>query len=330
MIFCNRYPLKPHFAFIGAEISINIFRFTESYTETMIPRQLVRLSPINYLARRTPTLSHPSFSSRQSLSTLTLGDILIERPQEGIAHLVLNRDKGKNSFSAKFLGEFCDAVSKLHNDNTIRCVVVKSNVANVFCAGADLKERATMPEDKVEDFVASLRNAFTALENLPVPTIAAIEGVALGGGLELAMACDLRVAGEKAILGLPETSLAIIPGAGGTQRLPRIVGVAKAKELTFLSKRISAQAAASIGLVTESVPAGSAVTRAHELAVTIATAGPIAQRAAKRAITGGIQLSMEKALQFEKECYSQVIKTADRKEGLAAFVEKRTPKYIGK
>jgi methylglutaconyl-CoA hydratase len=187
-----------------------------------------------------------------------------------------------------------------------------------------------MPEDKVEGFVASLRNAFTALENLPFPTIAAIEGVALGGGLELAMACDLRIAGEKALLGLPETSLAIIPGAGGTQRLPRIVGVAKAKELTFLSKRISSQAAANIGLVTESVPAGSAVTRAHELAVTVASGGPIAQRAAKRAITGGIQLPMEKALLFEKECYSQVIKTLDRKEGLAAFVEKRTPKYIGK
>jgi len=257
-------------------------------------------------------------------------EIFVERPQPGIAHLVLNREKGKNSFSAKFLGSFCAAISQLHGDDSLRCLVIRSNVANVFCAGADLKERATMPEDKVEGFVASLRDAFTAVENLPCPTIAAIEGVALGGGLELAMACDLRVAGEKALLGLPETSLAIIPGAGGTQRLSRIVGVAKAKELTFLSKRLPARVAADIGLVTECVASGAAAERAQELAVSIASAGPIAQRAAKEAISRGANLPMAEALRVERECYGRVVNTHDRKEGLAAFVEKRPPHYLGK
>ena len=139
------------------------------------------------------------------------------------------------------------ALKELHENKSISVLILKSNVAKVFCAGADLKERATMSEAQVIDFVDSLRALTTQVEQLPFPTIAAIEGAALGGGLELALACDMRIAGTEAILGLPETALAIIPGAGGTQRLPRLVGVPKAKELIFTAKRLNGSEAAAIG-----------------------------------------------------------------------------------
>lgn len=248
----------------------------------------------------------------------------------GIATLALTRSEGKNAFSKQMLSEFNGAVSKLSTDEGVRVLIVKSTVDKVFCAGADLKERAGMADEQVGAFVASLRDAFTALANLPFPTIAAIEGVALGGGLELALACDLRVAGEKATLGLPETSLAIIPGAGGTQRLSRVVGAAKAKELIFTSSRLSAQSAAAIGLVTECVPAGEAFARAEAIALNLTERGPVAMRMAKKAIDGGAELDLASGLQLERECYEQVVRTADRREGLLAFAEKRKPNYIGK
>ncbi len=141
------------------------------------------------------------------------------------------------------------SLTTLSQDKNICALIIRSTVPKVFCAGADLKERATMSEADVVVFVYSLRDSLSAVANLPFPTIAAIEGAALGGGLELAMACDLRIAGADAILGLPETALAIIPGAGGTQRLPRLVGIPKAKELIFLAKRLTALESASIGFI---------------------------------------------------------------------------------
>eukprot|EP01034_Spumella_vulgaris_P026252 gene26252-32798_t len=187
-----------------------------------------------------------------------------------------------------------------------------------------------MPDEQVGAFVASLRDAFTSLADLPFPTIAAIEGVALGGGLELALACDLRVAGEKALLGLPETSLAIIPGAGGTQRLSRVVGLAKAKELVFTSARLTAQDASKIGLITECVPFGEALSRAEAIAAVIAEKGPLAIRMAKKALDGGFEQDLKSGLALERECYEQVVRTTDRREGLLAFTEKRKPVYTGK
>ena len=136
------------------------------------------------------------------------------------------------------LAELNETVAKVSSDKSARVVIISSNVSKVFCAGADLKERATMPENQIAGFVAQLRDSFQAVANIPVPVIAAIDGAALGGGLELALACDLRVASETSTLGLPETALAIIPGAGGTQRLPRLLGLGKAKELVFLAKRL--------------------------------------------------------------------------------------------
>ncbi|KAJ3102921.1 hypothetical protein HDU96_009466 [Phlyctochytrium bullatum] len=186
-----------------------------------------------------------------------------------------------------------------------------------------------MSQPEVAAFVHGLRSAFSELETLPVPTISAIDGAALGGGLEVALATDIRVAGAGAKLGLPETRLAIIPGAGGTQRLPRIIGIPKAKELVFTARVLNAQDALSYGLVNYAVE-GSAYEKAIALAREILPSGPVAVKMAKQAIDKGTQLDMASGLAFEQTCYAQVIPTEDRLEGLRAFKEKRTPVYKGR
>lgn len=284
------------------------------------------------LSRVSSTLRSKVTLCSRNLSTGVTPLVAIERPSEGVAHLILQRHEGKNAFSADMIKEFNTAVSTLAAAKDINCVVVRSGVERVFCAGADLKERLVMPEDAVAPFVATLRAAFDGVAQLPMPTIAAIDGVALGGGLELALACDIRIVSSnpKNLLGLPETALAIIPGAGGTQRLPRVVGVAKAKELIYTAARLSPQQALSIGLVNEVAPEGvTAATRAAEMAVQIANKGPIALRMAKQSIDAGLALPLKDALEEENRGYIGVTYTSDRVEGLKAFVEKRSPSYRG-
>eukprot|EP01039_Chlorochromonas_danica_P001737 gene1737-1897_t len=248
----------------------------------------------------------------------------------GIAVLTLCRQQGKNAFSREMIKDFNTILDQLHQSKSTAALVVHSEVKNVFCAGADLKERLEMPDDQVGDFVKGLRTLFHNVSKLPFPTIAAIEGVALGGGLELALACDVRIAGEAAGLGLPETALAIIPGAGGTQRLPRVIGVAKAKELIFTGRKLSAKEAEDIGLVNSVVPAGQAFASALAMAKVISEKGPIGVRMAKQAIDAGVSVSLDEAMEVEDKCYREVVYTEDRKEGLRAFVEKRSPQYQGK
>ena len=259
-------------------------------------------------------------------------ELCVERPHgadAGIVRLGLDRAAAKNALGRQLLGEFREALAELRADRSARVVIVHSLVDGVFCAGADLKERATMTQPEVERFVKSLRAAFTELEDLPLPTIAAIEGAALGGGLELALACDLRVAGGAAKLGLPETGLAIIPGAGGTQRLPRLIGRSKAKELIFTGRRIGPDEAAALGLADHAVPAGQALDKAMEIAREILPNGPVALRVAKTAVNRGLEVDREAGLAIERACYAEVIPTKDRLEGLAAFREKRKPVYRG-
>jgi methylglutaconyl-CoA hydratase len=208
-------------------------------------------------------------------------------------------------------------------------VVVHSLVPGIFCAGADLKERASMLPAEAAAFVQCLRTAFSELEELPMPTIAAVEGGAFGGGLELALAADLRVAGAGAQMGLVETSLAIIPGAGGTQRLPRLIGLARAKELIFTARRLQAEEAHRLGIVDQLAAAGEALPVALALARKILPNGPLALRLAKLAMNRGAELSLASGLAFEQACYAQVLSTKDRLEGLAAFREKRKPHYRG-
>lgn len=190
-----------------------------------------------------------------------------------------------------------------------------------------------MPESDIGTFVAGARKLIQELHLLPMPTIAALDGHALGGGLEIALACDLRFAAENAKIGLVETKLAIIPGAGGTQRLPRLIGIPKAKELIFTGRTLSARQAAELGVVSETVAqneAGNAAfLKAMEVATEIAGNGPVAVRMAKSAINLGMENNLTAALEVEEFCYSQVIPTKDRVEALTAFQEKRKPRFTG-
>ena len=186
-----------------------------------------------------------------------------------------------------------------------------------------------MSEERVPDFVRNIRALMDDVESMPQPTVAVINGFAFGGGTELALACDLRVAVEDAVLGLTETSLAIIPGAGGTQRLPRLVGKSRAKDLILTARRFDAMEAESMGLVNRTAPKGDLVTVALEVAERISSNGPVAVRAAKEAIDRGCELPIEEGLAVEAECYARTLETADRLEALAAFAEKRTPEYRG-
>ncbi|XP_051139867.1 probable enoyl-CoA hydratase 2, mitochondrial isoform X3 [Andrographis paniculata] len=221
------------------------------------------------------------------------------------------------------------AFEAVNMDHTSKVLLISSSVPKVFCAGADLKERKAMTPSEVQNYVRSLRSTFAYLEALHIPTIAVIEGAALGGGLEMALSCDLRICGEDAVLGLPETGLAIIPGAGGTQRLPRLVGKSRAKELIFTGRRIAGRDALSLGLINHCVPGSKVRDKALEVARDINQKGPLAIRMAKKAIDGGMEVDMSSGLSLEEECYEQLLHTKDRLEGLAAFAERRKPNYRG-
>ncbi|KAE9584321.1 putative methylglutaconyl-CoA hydratase (mitochondrion) [Lupinus albus] len=260
----------------------------------------------------------------------------------------------RQRYAARFLSHTLELIEQNSYTNV---AIISSSVPGVFCAGADLKERRTMNESEVKDFVNSLRSTFSFLEAVRVPTIAVIEGVALGGGLEMALACDIRICGEDALMGLPETGLAIIPGAGGTQRLPRLVGHSIAKDIIYTGRKINGTEALSIGmlisekvikrrdvgasvehvvyaccfcLVNYCVAAGEAYSKALAMARDINQKGPVAIKMAKRAINEGVETDLTSALALEEDCYDQVLITKDRLEGLAAFAEKRKPRYTGK
>eukprot|EP00899_Mesostigma_viride_P003966 jgi/Mesvir1/13570/Mv02989-RA.1 len=209
------------------------------------------------------TNSHAENGSRD------VGVEFLPKPDEGIAVVSLSRPNARNAIGRRMLTQLTEAIHEIHHHEGLRAVILRSTVDKVFCAGADLKERLAMSEQETLAFVNRLRSTFSQVAELPMATIAAIEGHALGGGLELALACDLRVASKGARLGLPETSLAIIPGAGGTQRLPRLIGVSKAKEMIFTGAIVDGVGAASIGLVDDCVDDGKAYERALLLAQAI-------------------------------------------------------------
>ncbi|XP_018600429.1 methylglutaconyl-CoA hydratase, mitochondrial isoform X2 [Scleropages formosus] len=245
----------------------------------------------------------------------------------------MNRPKAKNAIGKNLLTIISEALDAVKVNNKVRTVIVCSLVPGVFCAGADLKERAKMDQSEVGPFVSKVRALTTELGNLPIPTIAAIDGAALGGGLEMALACDVRVAATSAKMGLVEAKLAIIPGSGGTQRLPRAIGVSMAKELIFAGRVVDGAQAKELGLVNHVVEQNNsgdaAYRRALDLAREFLPQGPIAIRMAKLAINQGIEVDLATGLAIEEACYAQVITTKDRIEGLTAFKEKRPPRYKG-
>jgi enoyl-CoA hydratase/carnithine racemase len=256
--------------------------------------------------------------------------VLLVEEKDGIAVLTLNRPKVMNSFNFALLHSLKDQVDALKFNTNVRVVIITGAGQKAFCAGADLKERTTFDELQVKEFIFTIRNLFTSIEYLNKPVIAAINGVALGGGTELALACDIRIAAMNASMGLTETRLAIIPGAGGTQRLPRLIGRGKAKELIFTGRRVDAREALQIGLVNQICDPESLLEECQKMAAMICEAGPIAIEQAKYAINYGLETDLHTGLGIESNAYWVTIPTEDRLEGLAAFQEKRKPVYKGK
>ncbi len=253
----------------------------------------------------------------------------LEKTADGIYRFTLSRPEAMNALNRELVEALLEAASALHGDPVVRAVIFCGLGDRAFSAGADLKERAGLGSVEVAEAVAAISRAMQAVGEIPVPTIAAINGVALGGGLELALACDIRLASSSAVLGLPETTLAIIPGGGGTQRLPRIAGEGRAKELIFTGRRISAAEALQYGIVHEIAAPDELRGRASQLARTIAANGPVAVRAAKEAIARGMELPLGQGFALENEMYGRTVPTKDRLEGLEAFREKRAPVYRG-
>jgi methylglutaconyl-CoA hydratase len=250
------------------------------------------------------------------------------KEHDHIKIISINRPEARNALSSEIIFELDKIFSELTKDKNCRALVIHGE-GKAFSAGADLKERQTMGDQEVMDFVAFIQATFQKLSELPMPTIAAINGDAFGGGLELALACDLRVINSMAHVGLTETSLGIIPGAGGTQRLPRIIGIAKAMELIFLARRISAAEALSLGLANFlATDSESTIKLALKIGLDIAQNGPLAIRASKQAIKQ-FSTDLENGLANELACYRNILKTSDRLEGLKAFLEKRPPEFTG-
>lgn len=297
-------------------------------------------SPILRLCKRSALCTRGLIQNLSTSGPVTAAapeqDLVVEYLEEkdhGIVVFGINRPKAMNALSKNLVKNLNEAVDAVKFDKNCRVLIIRSLAKGAFCAGADLKERAAMPPAEVGPAVARGRAIIGAWESLPMPVIAAIDGVALGGGLEMALACDLRVASDDARLGLTETRLAIIPGGGGTQRLPRVVGLAKAKELIYTARILRGRDAEAIGLVNHCVDQNeegdAAYLRSLDLAREILPNGPIGVKMAKLAINKGTEVDIASGLSFEEAAYAQVIPTQDRIEALMAFREKRKPEFKG-
>lgn len=249
---------------------------------------------------------------------------------EGWARLRLHRPEARNALNRELVDALLVALEDLGRQEDLRVVILDTSDPRAFCAGADLRERATMKPPEVEAFLSSLRRLMDRVSSMPMPTLAVVRGFALGGGLELALACDLRIAADEASLGLTEVRLGIIPGAGGTQRLSRVAGQAVAKAMIFTGRRVNGTEAASLGIVHESAPQDALDVRVAAWRDELLAAAPLALRQAKRAIDGAAHLSLPHGLDWEQSCYRPLLKTEDRLEALQAFAEKRPPRFVGK
>ncbi|RKH57514.1 enoyl-CoA hydratase-related protein [Corallococcus llansteffanensis] len=242
----------------------------------------------------------------------------------------IDGESRRNAISRAMLQELGQLVARVSSSRDVRAVILTGAGDKAFCAGADLKERTGMAEDEVRAFLNGLRLAFRAIEKSDCVFIAAINGAAFGGGTELALACDLRVASPATELGLTEVKLGIIPGGGGTQRLARLIGPGRAKDLILTARRVNAAEAFSIGLVNRLAPEGHLLEVAFQLAEAVVENAPVAVATAKHAIDEGTGLELDEALALELKKYEEVLKTEDRLEGLRAFAEKRPPVYKGR
>ena len=256
--------------------------------------------------------------------------VLLVEENAGVVTLTLNRPNVMNSLNFPMLHALRDEIESFRFRTDVRVVIITGSGEKAFCAGADLKERATLAPVKVKEYIFTIRNLFTSIEQLNKAVIVAVNGIALGGGTELALAGDIRIASNTAIMGLTETRLAIIPGAGGTQRLPRLVGKGKAKELIFTGGRVNAREALDMGLVNKICEPQDLIEECNKMAAMICETGPIAIEQAKYAINHGFETDIHTGLAIESNAYWVCIPTEDRLEGLAAFKEKRKPVFKGK
>jgi enoyl-CoA hydratase/carnithine racemase len=246
-----------------------------------------------------------------------------------VAELVLDRPEAMNAVSTALARELAAATAWLAGHGGVRAVVLSSSGARAFCVGADLKERNASTDDELRAQRPLARAAYRGVLELPMPAIAAVEGFALGGGFELALSCDLIVAGRGAVVGLPEVSVGVIPGGGGTQLVTRRVGWSRAADLIFTARRLDAEEALRLGVLDRVVDAGSARQVALELAATVAAHSPIAVAAAKRAMRLGLGADLAAGLEIEDVEWRAAAFSADRVEGVRAFVEKRPPVWPG-
>jgi len=247
--------------------------------------------------------------------------------EDNIAILTIDRPKALNALNTKTLLELKEAIDFISRDKNIYVLIIKGGGDKAFVAGADIAEMKDMNSIDARNFAFLGQEIFRKIELLEIPVIAAVQGYALGGGCELAMACDIRIASTKAKFGQPEVGLGITPGFAGTQRLPRLIGVAKAKELIFTGEMITAEEALRLGLVNKVVEPERLMEEAMEMAKKIISKGQIAVRLAKSAINRGIETDIETGTAYESEVFSICFSTHDQKEGMSAFLEKRTPDF---
>ena len=248
--------------------------------------------------------------------------ILLEK-KGGVAIALINRPKALNALNSEVLNDLNTMIDEINADPEIRVLILTGSGEKAFVAGADIGEMSTLTKAEGEAFGKRGNDAFRKLETLPIPVIAAVNGYALGGGCELAMACDIRICSDAAVFGQPETGLGITPGFGGTQRLARLIGPGMAKQLIYSARNIKADEALRIGLVNAVYPAEELLPAAEKLAETIAKNAPIAVRACKKAINEGLELPMDEAIVLEEKLFGGCFETEDQKEGMGAFLEKR-------
>jgi len=261
---------------------------------------------------------------------MTYEDLIYEKT-EGIAIITLNRPEKLNALSPNLSRELCEALGSADKDDSIRVIIITGG-DSVFAAGADLEAMAAEGLDVVQVFKASFTgdNPYDYIEQIGKPVIAAIAGYALGGGCELALCCDLRIAAETARFGQPEIRVGLIPGAGGTQRLPRLIGMTKAKELIMLGEFIEAEEARQLGLVNAVVPVERLLEEAKKLAAKLLQRPPFGLRLAKMVMNMGADRDLQAALALEREAFAMLAATEDQKEGIRAFNEKRKPDFKGR
>lgn len=255
---------------------------------------------------------------------------ILLRKENNIAYITINREEALNCFNYDTLHQLQQVVDVISIDPEVKVIIFTGAGDRSFSAGADLKERKTLKESEVRRNVKAIRDVFNSIANLPQPTIAAVNGYAFGGGFELMIACDFSIAAEGVKMGLTETSWAIIPGAGGTQRLPRLVGEMRAKELIFTARKFTAEEGVQLGVVLKVVEKENLLKSCEQLANDIMKNGPVAIKQAKYAITQGMNTDLHTGLAIESKAYELTIPTEDRTEALLAFSEKRNPVFLGK